>query len=68
MVYNVEGKVMRPFIVHKGNIQAVVQRHFKEEMIFCQTDDGKFNQLALIEVMDSLQRLVWIYIQRRLQL
>ena len=55
-MYNAEGELFKPFIAHKGNIPDRVQKHFKEDMIFCQTFDGHLSQSVLIEVFKCIQR------------
>ena len=56
MMYNAEGEMFQPFIAHKGNITPIVQRHFKDEMVFCQTSDGLFGQSVLMEVFKIMKR------------
>ena len=56
MIYNAEGQVMCPCIVHSGKVRDAVQRYFGASMWFVLTQDGELSQDALVEIVKKIER------------
>ena len=56
MIYNAKGDMMKPFIIHKGQIVNAVQTYFQEDMVFCKTKDGNLSESVIVEVFKAVER------------
>ena len=61
MIYNAEGELLHPFVVHKGDIPKGVQEYFKDEIGFAETIDGDLNQTTLMNICQYIERFECIF-------
>ena len=54
MIYNAEGDFLKPILPHHGNIPKAVIEHFKSDMFFIETENGKMTSSMLIEIVDII--------------
>ena len=48
--------MLQTFIAHAGQVTHIVQRHFQEDMVFCQTVDGQFCETCVIQVVKYIEQ------------
>ena len=56
MIYNAEGKMLAPYLIHKGDIPHAVQTYFAGTVFFAKTEDGNISKTLLVEVVKEIER------------
>ena len=55
MIYNAEGEVVSPCIIHSGQVRDAVQRYFEADIWFVDTPNGELSQKALVEIVKKIE-------------
>ena len=56
MIYNAEGEILSPLVVHKGDIPQGVQQFLTDGFCLVETGNGQLSENVLMEVPNHIQR------------
>ena len=58
MIYNAEGDILKPVILHDGQATPFIQAHYAKGFSFFQTPDGMLNRSGLCVAYDVIYKWV----------
>ena len=56
MIYNAEGELLRPIIVHDGSVSGFCQVNYGDILKFVQNKEGKIDPEVVISVWEAVRR------------
>ena len=56
MIYNAEGELFRPIVIHSGDVSGFCQVNYGDILQFVQTVDGKVDRQVVDTVLTTVSR------------